>query len=361
MKRLLIFFSLSLLFVSFSNAQTKKAHISFKESNFDFGTIKEANGKVTHRFEFSNTGAAPLILSNVKASCGCTTPKWTNTPVPAGEKGFIDVTFNPRGYRSFTKSIRVNSNGEPPVLTLIIKGSVEPKVSSKPNYFKYDIGGLKLRNRHVAFGKINKGESQKKTIDVLNSTNKPMTVGFNSVPSNLTIKMDPAIIPPKKQARITLTYNSSNKNDWDYVFDNIFVQVNGKNYGNNNLNISAVIKEDFTKLSPQQLKKAPQVTFEPESFNFGTIKQGETVDYVFKVYNKGKSPLIIRKVRSSCGCTAVIPQDKIIKPGKSTDLKVTFNSAHKRGSQNKSITIITNDPHKDRKVLWVRGTVEVKK
>jgi len=60
--------------------------------------------------------------------------------------------------------------------------------------------------------------------------------------------------------------------------------------------------------------------------------------------NNGKSELIIRNIRSSCGCTAVAPSTKVIGPGESAPIKVTFNSRGKRGRQSKSITVITNDP-----------------
>ena len=359
MRKILLILSFSFLFVGVNKAQTKKARISFEQTTHDFGTIKEENGKVSYRFNFTNTGASPLILSNVKASCGCTTPKWTNTPVQAGEKGFIDVTFNPRGYRSFTKSIRVSSNGEPPLVTLIIKGIVEPANFNPATEFKYSIGNLKLRNRHLAFGKINMGDVRTKTIDVFNSGDKALTLSFSSVPKHLKVKAEPAILGPQKRGKIIITYNSQLKNEWDYVYNNIFVLLNGKNLARSNINISAVIKEDFTKLSPKELENAPVAEFTPNSFTFNTIKQGEKVNYVFKLKNTGKSPLIIRKVNTSCGCTAAMPDKKVINPGKTIDLKVTFNSAHKKGPQNKSITVITNDPKHDRKVLWLRGNVEV--
>ncbi len=361
MKKKWILFGISFWLSISLWAQTQSPHISFNETIHDFGTIKEADGKVTHRFEFVNTGAKPLILSNVKAACGCTTPKWTNTPVKPGEKGFIDVTFNPRGYRSFTKSIRVSSNGEPPVVTLIIKGTVQPAQAKLSDKYRYDIAGLKLRNRHVAYGKILKGQKQTRSIEVFNSSAKPLALSFGRTPTHLTVVAQPAVLKPNQTGKIVITFDSSKKDDWDYVYDNIFLKINGKDVARNNLNVSAVIKEDFSKLTPAQLAKAPKVSITPESFNFGTIKQGEKVNYTFKLTNQGKTPLIIRKIRSSCGCTAVMPQEKIVKPGKSTELKVTFDSTHKKGAQNKSITVITNDPKNDRKVLWVRGNVEVDK
>jgi len=73
--------------------------------------------------------------------------------------------------------------------------------------------------------------------------------------------------------------------------------------------------------------------------------------------NSGKSDLHIRKVKASCGCTAVQPEKNVIAPGESVNIKTVFNSAGKTGNQNKTVTIITNDPKKSKLILWVKGEV----
>ena len=73
--------------------------------------------------------------------------------------------------------------------------------------------------------------------------------------------------------------------------------------------------------------------------------------------NEGKSDLVIRKVSASCGCTAVQPDKQVIAPRESVNIKTVFNSAGKVGNQNKTVTIITNDPKKSKMILWVKGEV----
>lgn len=70
--------------------------ISFAETKFDFGTIKEGE-VVKHTFSFKNTGNQTLIISEVKVTCGCTTPDWTRTPVAPGQTGYITAQFNSTG------------------------------------------------------------------------------------------------------------------------------------------------------------------------------------------------------------------------------------------------------------------------
>ncbi len=123
------------------------------------------------------------------------------------------------------------------------------------------------------------------------------------------------------------------------------------------MTISATIEEDFASWTPEQLENAPSITFDNNTFDFKEIQQGEKIEHNFTITNNGKSDLIIRNVKASCGCTAVSPPDEIIKAGMSTSLKVVFNSAGKIGNQNKTITIISNDPKKSRTILWVKGNV----
>lgn len=99
--------------------------ITFEESVFDFGKVKEG-AVVDHVFKFTNTGNAPVILSQVSASCGCTTPNFTKEPVLPGKVGEIKVSFNSLGQvGTQQKIVTVGSNAENRVTTVQIKGVVE--------------------------------------------------------------------------------------------------------------------------------------------------------------------------------------------------------------------------------------------
>lgn len=112
------------------NAQDKVAKIQFKTDTIDYGTIeKGANG--VRVFEFTNTGDAPLIISNVTSSCGCTVPSWTKEPVMPKASGKIEVKYDTNRVSPIRKTITVISNAETPTMALKIKGDVvDPKDSS---------------------------------------------------------------------------------------------------------------------------------------------------------------------------------------------------------------------------------------
>jgi len=101
--------------------------IAFAQTEFDFGQVNE--GEIVERvFEFTNTGTAPVILEQVSASCGCTTPAYTQTPVLPGQTGEIKVRFDSNGQTGQQqKIISVASNAENGMTTVQIKGEVKAK------------------------------------------------------------------------------------------------------------------------------------------------------------------------------------------------------------------------------------------
>ncbi len=104
----------------------------------------------------------------------------------------------------------------------------------------------------------------------------------------------------------------------------------------------------------------PTMDFQDSLHEFGTIHEGESVNYEFTFTNKGKTPLVITNAVGSCGCTVPEFPHEPIAPGKGGVLKVTFNSAGKSGHQEKSVTIHTNTV-RGIQMLYIKGEVIAKK
>jgi hypothetical protein len=112
----------------------------------------------------------------------------------------------------------------------------------------------------------------------------------------------------------------------------------------------------LSSLTSAQLVK-PRLLVQPDSHDFGNIKQGDIVAYTFVVTNGGGDLLKITNVTASCGCTAATPEKNELIPGESTNIKVSFNSAHRKGKQNKMVKIFSNDPDNPEVKLTVSGNV----
>lgn len=116
-----------------TNQDTKDIpEIYFEKTTHNFGEI-EYNGDGTCEFTFKNRGKEALLLTNVKAACGCTTPTWPKQPIKKGKKGTIVVKYNTKIIGSFTKTIRVYSNAKTSPITLKITGKVQKRETTTSN------------------------------------------------------------------------------------------------------------------------------------------------------------------------------------------------------------------------------------
>ncbi len=134
----LAIFSLSMVFAQTNpssetvSIDDQSAVIKFDETSHDYGTIEQnANGK--YDFVFKNEGNVPLVLSNVRSSCGCTIPQWPREPIAPGATSTIEVKYDTRRIGTFSKSITVTSNGSETPILLRIKGKVITKADAAAN------------------------------------------------------------------------------------------------------------------------------------------------------------------------------------------------------------------------------------
>lgn len=346
MKRILQIISVFVLVIATSNAFAQgKAKIVFDETEHDFGNFKETDGVQTTTFKFTNGGDVPLVLNNVRASCGCTTPKWTKEPVAPGASGEILVSYDPKNRpNSFNKTVTVASNAENSTVILRIKGNVQQREKTLAELYPRQVGALRVKTNHVSFSRMTEKETKTNELELVNDTDKPINVGFRTVPKHVSAKVEPETIPAHSKGKLVVTYNAEDVNTYGFASHRIYLSLDGSNDYKASVGVSATIEEDFSHLSPEQLANAPVANFPEKTYDFGEMTQGEKKEHTFTLTNNGKSELIIRNVRSSCGCTAVAPSKKVIAAGETAPIKVTFDSKGKRGRQSKTITVITNDP-----------------
>jgi hypothetical protein len=345
MKQILrLIFVSGLVILAFS-AMAQKPQIVFENLEHDFGAFKESDGVQTTSFKFTNKGEVPLVLSNVRASCGCTTPKWTREPIAPNGTGEVQVSYDPRNRPgAFNKTVMVSSNAENGTTVLRITGRVDERERTLAELYPRQIGSLRVKSNHISFARVKENEVKTQELELVNDTDKPVEVGFRTVPGHITAKAEPQKIPANGKGKLIVTYNAKEANTFGFASHRIYLSLDGSNDYRASVGVSATIEEDFSALSAEELAKAPVAKFSESSYDFGEMKQGEKKDHTFNLTNEGKSELIIRNVRSSCGCTAVAPSKKVIAPGESVPIKVTFDSRGKRGRQSKSVTVITNDP-----------------
>ncbi len=178
---------------------------------------------------------------------------------------------------------------------------------SKINYrYSMENNQLKVEKTYFNLGKVGNTETKTVKSAIYNTTDKPMTLTFRNTPKYITVKANPSTLPPNGKGEIIIDYEASaNKNykgkqNWGYQNSRVNMIVNGnKEKSRNYFTVRADIQEDFSKWTAEQLKNAPKAVFKEKVFNFGKVKQGETVVHEFAFTNEGQNDLEIRRVKGS--------------------------------------------------------------
>ncbi|MBK0403853.1 DUF1573 domain-containing protein [Adhaeribacter sp. BT258] len=228
--------------------------LKFESETHDFAKITE--GVVaTHEFKFKNTGNQPVIISNVQASCGCTTPAWSKDPVLPGKTGFIKAAYNSNGRPgAFNKTITVTSNGSEPTKVLTIKGDVITRAEAAKNYTpeqKAKSPKLVVTNNTHDFGKVETYRQATAKIKVKNTGKTDLVISDVKTNCNcVALQHIPEPIKPNKEATLELSYNPNllgNRTEVVEIYSNDIVsepaKVNLKAQVVKSLAPTSVVKE----------------------------------------------------------------------------------------------------------------------
>ena len=354
MKKLLVFFIAAIAGLTVA----AQPEIKFKDLVHDFGTFPEETGKVSCSFEFTNTGNGDLILQNVKASCGCTTPDWTKTPIKPGEKGFVEATYNATGRPgAFNKQITVTTNAGEERLT--IKGEVIPKAPKVEDQYPFDMNGLRVKTQNVYLNNVEYPTQKTERIEVINTGKQQMALTFKGAPSYLTVKASPAILKANEKGTIDVTLDSKAAKDWGTINPEFTVVINGKPVDDKKFNITvfANIIENFSMMTAEQKASAPVLNV-VANVKVGDVKAKSKQTSKFAIENAGKSELLIHKA-SSDNSAITVSAPKSIKGGKKDEIKLQINTENMTpGKFASRITLVTNDPNRSVTSILIEGEVK---
>jgi hypothetical protein len=330
--------------------------VVFDKTAHNFGEIDQKGGPQTFAFEFTNNGAEPVIIQNVTASCGCTSPDWTKSPVPPGGRGYVKATYTPSGVMPFNKSLTVYSNGTPASINLYISGRVVAQAPKVEEQYPVAYGALRLRKSEISLGRITQGATKKDSVEVINTGEEPLTLAFANVPKHAVVELSPATLKKDEKGFIRGSVNTAavKTQEWGIVKYPVGISVNGKAYDTPKLTLAATIEDDFSKAD---YESAPAVSLKETTYNFNTVKAGTKVSAEFEITNTGKNALLIHKAYAECACLKV-SAPKSVKAGATAVIKAVLDTKGEEGSKFYSVTLSTNAPSQSAPVLMITGTVE---
>ena len=355
-------FSLSVLMVVafvFCYAQPK---IQFEQTTYDFGKIHEEGGKVTGKFVFTNVGNEPLELTNVRPGCGCTAANYTKGQIAPGAQGYIEATYNPYNRPgNFHKNIRVTTNepqfiedSKTPPHMIFIKGEVikRPPTEFERTGYTKTAGMARFFEPSVTHNLLNT-ESVLDTFKVRNFWDQPVNYVLESNNDYITevYRSFGSDLMPGEEGFIVIKYDASKRAAFGQLKDAVTYMTNDNQEPKKQLHYAVNIKEDFSKLTAKQLKKAPISVYTETQLDFGQVQKNSTTEKEFVITNTGKNPLLIRKVESSSVTFKAYPSQTEIPSGASATIKVVYKSSNRPGVQNGTIEVITNDPKNSNQII----------
>lgn len=333
--------------------------LNFEKTTVNLNKIKADDQPTYVSFKFKNTGNQPIIISRVNSITSQIKTEWEKAPIPPGKSSEIKASFiSAEMPEKFDFNINVFSNAQNPRQTLNLGATIIENPAKMELSYKYNMQGIKFKSGMLSFDKIYTHQTLSDTVYFFNSRKDDVKIEPKYLPEYIQVKPVSVSIAPGKKGMFVISFDAQKKNDYGYCYETILFSYNGDmaDY-QNRLTLTALITEDFSKLTQKQLASAPIAFIEKKDFDFGNIKEGEKANCDYVLVNKGKTELSIRKTKAGCGCTAVTMGESRIAPGQSTTIRATFDSSGKRGRQYKSVTIITNDPKNPEIIVNLSGNV----
>ena len=328
------------------------------ETSYDFGTIGENDGFAQHIFKFKNTGTAPLVISNITASCGCTQPEWSKVPVEPGKEGFIIISYNPKGRIGPINKIAVVYTNEENGFKrhhLTILGEVVEKPSDPNVDFQKMSGGMDVEKNNLAFKVFSNTNVNRIATYIKNRNTETVYFSWENVPEYMSVQAPDSlkadwpgeivfhIDGPKtaeKRGRIT------EKCTW------MIKNSQGKILGKEQFNITINYLDDFSKLTPLQKVSSPVLNIKTTLLDFGTVKKatlglfGGKANKPIVLTNTGKSDLIIHSMNGEDNRVRLPDlKGKTIKAGESFTVNATVLAKEfKSENLDTEIYVVCNDP-----------------
>ncbi len=202
--------------------------LEFDHTHHSWGTVNQKDGKVSHRFTFTNTGDKPLRIFAMNPCCGCLVRERPTGTIAPGTSSHITLECNiGRREDSVRFTLEVLTN-EPvaPKSRLVMEGFVKAGNQSPEELYRMKTGNLMFKTNHMAFNHLSKSRVVTDTLDIYNAWDQPMDISFRRVPEHIQVQAMPEQLAPGEEGFLIFTYDATKTNDYGLVMERFQVVTN---------------------------------------------------------------------------------------------------------------------------------------
>lgn len=325
------------------SAQENGKFITFDTIDWDFGKIKESDGRVAHTFHFINTSASALSLANPVESCSCVHAFLSKRTLEPGEKAELEFIFDPSGARSFTyRTVDLYDKSGNHLATLSIRAEVIPMDTSPAATYPVIAGaGLRTDRYSVNMGYCRFGQRTLRSIPIVNEGERKIRLEVWSSGDYLKLNC-PSGLDPGEESSIELECELPTEVECASLVDTLYFKVDGKV-----LEFRMPVERIFLPLIPESadvpaMQSYPSVGRLVET---RTLRRSRKPEYVgeMEIRNADTAPLKIIHVISSGDCS--LKKGQSLAPGAGLKVKLRTEKSEDR------VEIFTNDPSRPYKEL----------
>jgi hypothetical protein len=219
---------------------------------------------------------------------------------------------------------------------------------------------LKFKVSSFNMGKVYiKDEYVVREFPVLNASDKAITIDSKVIgPKHIKVDVQPLTIAPGGKGSLKVGYNGKLKNAYGFQSDNIELHTNDEVNPIKSFSVFATLEDFFPELTDAEAAKAPQLRLNAYNVDFGRIKSGASMVKEIQFTNTGKKELNLKSLQGNCTCISASANKATVKPGESSVIKISFDPQGRTGTQNKAVTIYSNDPRNPVQRLTATAYIE---
>jgi len=313
-----------------------QAQSYFDSVNWDFGSINEADGVVSHTFTFFNTTDKAIRITGSAPSCTCIMAQLPDEAVAPGKSADIVVFYSPSGAVGPThRTVEILGPRGSSLGTLSTDADVTPEDRSIEERYPVVLApSLYANMKTVPFGYMFPGEKASKVIFFANSSKDRIYLEFSQTGSGLMQFQCPPVIGPGKEVAVMLTYTMPAGENFVSRYDTLSVKVEGSGMGGKITTSAICLTKGEDRASAPRMRVYPSIV-EVKARLLGRTKHGSV-----EISNDGSEDLVINGIEVAPGVEFSLGAGSRIAPGKSVNAKISVPA----GASSASIRLFTNDP-----------------